>query len=479
MIGGIRTTLHRALALLVVLFAAHRALVPMAETDLFFHLKLGDLILEQHHIPFRNLFSFTFPDHPDQDLAWAFQVACSLCYRAGGFTLIVLFKSALVVAAAARVWRACRLQGAGPTGSALATLIAIAAADQRLCERPHLCTFVGIGVLHNLLAAADQGRTRTLRWLPLVAWVWANFHAGVFLSIIMLVGWAIGARLEGRRPAPRRTLLLFGGLALISLACTPARLQLPGDLLWHTGLGSTRIVEEFRRADPWNDPWFFIEMTLCAITVVRLGRRTPWRLVVPALVVAWLAWRSVRFAAEWALIGAPLVAQGLSRAGAQMSARARHVFAALSLASLLALIGSERRGFALGLAPDVAPFEAIRFATDNRLRERMFHDFDVGCYLLWEGWPRYQVFEDARLPAYPHSFHREMDESVLSTPQFQAILERYQVDAALVAWPELNPRRWQFPREDWALVYRREDAWVFAKRVPRHRAVIETHELSR
>lgn len=445
----------------------------MAETDLFFHLKLGDLILEQHHIPFKNLFSFTFPDHIDQDLAWAFQVACSLFYRAGGFSAIVLWKSALILTAVVLIWRACRLHGAGPIAASLATAVAVAAMDQRLCERPHLVTFVGIALLHNLLA------TRKLRWIPLVAWIWANFHAGVFLCVVMLTTWAIGMRLQAKKVAWREQGIILL-LCVVAISATPAKFMLPSYLLWHTGLGATRIVEEFRRADPWNDPWFFIEVTLCAITVVRLGRRTPWRLVLPAAVVALLAWRSVRFAAEWALVAAPLVAHGLTRAGTQVSARTRHAVAALSLAGFIALIAGERSGrpWRLGLDPDVAPFSAIDFATRNGLRERMFHDFDVGCYLLWEGWPRYRVFEDARLPAYPGDFHRAMDESVFSTPKFLAILERYQVDAALIAWPELNPRARQFPREDWALVYRGEDAWLFAKRVPRHADLIAAQELS-
>ena len=69
------------------------------------------------------------------------------------------------------------------------------------------------------------------------------------------------------------------------------------------------------------------------------------------------------------------------------------------------------------------------------------------------------------------------NESILSNAKFHAILERFSVDAALIAWPELNPRRWQFPREDWALVYRGDDAWIYAKRVPRHAALIAAHEL--
>ena len=100
-----------------LLWAAHRALFPLAETDLFFHLKLGEIILATHHIPFVNLFSFTYPHHPDPDLAWAFQVAVALIHRRCGFGGIVIFKTAAVVAAIALAWRACRARGATATAT--------------------------------------------------------------------------------------------------------------------------------------------------------------------------------------------------------------------------------------------------------------------------------------------------------------------------------------------------------------------------
>src|ERR1700749_1389491 len=89
-------------------WAAHRTLFPLSETDLFFHLKLGDVIVATHHIPFRNLFSFTYPNQADPDLAWAFQVLMSLLYRLDGFRAIVIVKTLLVTLAVALVWLACR-----------------------------------------------------------------------------------------------------------------------------------------------------------------------------------------------------------------------------------------------------------------------------------------------------------------------------------------------------------------------------------
>ena len=468
--------------LALLAFAAHRALQPLAETDLFFHLKLGDLIRAQHHIPFRNLFSFTYPDQPDPDLAWGFQVLVSLLHHLGGFAAIVAGKTVLFVGAVALAHRAARRAGAGPVAAALGCALAVCAADQRLVERPHLVTFAGVTALQVILVEVERGRPRLLWWVPLLTLAWANFHAGVFLAAVLLTAHLAGAALEKRLPLPSRKLVAIVALTCVAMFLTPAGTLLPRYLLWHTGLGATRIIEEFRRADPWDDPWFFAGIALTALTLLgRLRRR--WRHVLPVLVVLPLALRSVRFVAEWALLSAPLFALGLTALGEALAPRRRTqaLATAATIVALTATIALERAGrpFSIDLAEDVVPFSAIRFATERGLRARMYAELDVGCYLLWEGWPRYRVFQDARLPAYPDAFHRALDETPLEPAAFDALLARYGVDAALISDASINMRSGSFDPEIWALVYRDqdEDALVFARRTDGNRAEIARDEI--
>jgi len=462
----------------VLAWAAHRALFPLAETDLFFHLELGDLIVAGHHIPFRNLFSFTYPDHPDPDLAWAFQVLVSLAYRAGGFGAIVLLKTALVVATTALLWLACRRRGLGALATAAALVMAIEAARPRLVERPHLFTFVGLGALAWLLSRIED-EPRLWWWLPPLALAWAQLHAGVFFCALVVAGWCAGAAID-RVAVPWRRAAAAFALTVAALFATPAGARLPSYLLWHTGVGATRIIDEFRHADAWNDPWFFVLAALCLATAVaRRPRR--WRELVPIAITAALAARSVRFVAEFAFLSAPLVADGLDRllrAHAPRLLAARTVALAAS-ASLVAAIAAERIADPAPprLAADVVPFDAIDFVTKTGLRRRMFHDLDVGCYLAWEGWPRWQVFEDARLPAYPDDFHRALDGTPNDPAAFDALLRRWDIDAALLVEPGTNRRSGSFAPDEWALVWRARNALVFARRTPAHAALITAREI--
>lgn len=480
-----------ALALAVVAFAAHRALVPMAETDLFFHLKLGQLILQSHAIPFRNLFSFTYPDFPDPDLAWGFQVLVALLYRAGGFPAIVVGKCALFVGAVVMVHRAALRSGSTALATAAATALAIAACDQRLVERPHLVTFVGLGALLLLIAESERGHPRWIYAAPLLTLVWANFHAGVFLGPLTLLLHAVGLSVDRRRwpllgLPPARPVLAVAGVAALTTFATPAGTRLPSYLIWHTGLGATRVIEEFRHAEPFSDPWFFLLGGACALAIL-VGERS-LRRILPVAVMALLAWRSVRFAAEWSLLAAPLAAAGGTRIGRALPEgfRSRSAATALRCTATLALAllilverapGISGRRFDLGLARDVVPFEAIDFVTKNGLRAHLYSDLDVGCYLLWEGWPRYRVFQDARLPAYPDEFHRALDGTSLAPASFDALLRRYGVDAALLGEPGINMRSGSFDPEEWALVFRSQEAVVYARRTAEFAPLIARAEI--
>src|SRR5918911_5461062 len=96
----------------LLLFVAGLCLVPMAETDLFFRLRVGEEILRTGAVPRRNLFSFTFPDHPDLDPAWLFDVGAAGLHRAGGFPAVVVGKTIVVVGVFAGAYWLCRRRGA-------------------------------------------------------------------------------------------------------------------------------------------------------------------------------------------------------------------------------------------------------------------------------------------------------------------------------------------------------------------------------
>jgi hypothetical protein len=469
----------------LLLFVAGRCLVPMDETDLFYNLRLGEIVLARHGVPRTNLLSFTFPDARDVNLAWIFQIVLALAYRAGGIAGTVLLKTAFVVATFALLFVAARRRGAHPAATAAALALAAWAAEPRFVERPHLCTFLGLAYLLLALERAEAGRPRALWALLALALIWANANSCFFLAPALLGLYAAGALADGRRADARRAALLAAALVPFIFA-TPSGTHALGYLANHWRMPSLRPLQEYRAASwPVDGPFFFVAAGVLAALALP-GRQL--RHLVPALALGLLGARRIRFVAEFALFAGPIVACLLSELGGRIARRfpaagplaTVAVTAALAGFTLVPRAAAARHGERLvdiGLEPGLIPEAAIHFVDENGLRDRLYNDLEVGSYLAWQGWPRARVFQDPRINGYPADFHAVLRRDDLTRAEWQGLLDRFDVTSALVTYPDVNPRAALFDPERWALVYRDAEALVFARRTPSFAALIARLEL--
>jgi tetratricopeptide (TPR) repeat protein len=471
----------------LLLFVAGRCLVPMDETDLFFNLRLGDLILAHHAIPRTNLLSFTWPDARDVNLAWLFQIVLALAYRAGGIAGTVLLKTAFVLATWTLLFRVALRRGAHPAAAAAALALAAWAAEPRFVERPHLCTFLGLAYLLLALERAESGQPRALFSLVPLGLVWANANSCFFLAPAVLALYALGAARD-RLPADGRRAALVAALLLPLIFATPSGAGALGYIANHWRMPWLRPLQEYRPASwPLDGPYFFVAagVLLAAALPSRQLRQA-----LPALALALLGARRIRFVAELGILGGPIVAGLLTALGRRAGARARParnplyatvaVTVALAGLTLMPRLAAARHGerfVDLGLEPDL-PTEAIRFVDDNDgVGERMYNDMEVGSYLTWHWGERHRVFQDPRINSYPAAFHATLRRDDLSRDDWEAFLARFQVTTALVSYPDVNPRAALFDPARWALVFRDAEALVFAARRPEAALWIARHEI--
>jgi tetratricopeptide (TPR) repeat protein len=470
----------------LLLFVAGRCLVPMDETDLFFNLRLGDLILAHHAVPRANVLSFTWPEARDINLAWLFQVVLALAYRAGGIAGTVLLKTALVLGTWTLLFRVARRRGAHPAAAAAALALCAWAAEPRFVERPHLVTFLGLGYLLLALERAEAGHPRALHALVPLALVWANGNSCFFLAPALLGLYAVGSALDRRAPDARRAALL-GAALLPFIFATPSGAGALGYIANHWRMPALRPLQEYRAASwPLDGPFFFVAAGV-ALAAALPARR--WRQLLPALALGLLGARRIRFVAEFAILAGPIVAVALGELGRRVRARlpapdGRYLTiaaaAALAGATLVPRLQAARHGervLDLGLEADLVPTAAIQFIDDNGLGDRMYNDLEVGSYLTWHWADRHRVFQDPRINSYPREFHATLRRDDLSRAEWEALLARFGVTTALVTFPELNPRAALFDPARWALVYRDGEALVFAARQPPFAALIARQEI--
>lgn len=454
----------------------HLALGPIAETDLFFHLAMGAEQLRSGHLPHKNLFSFTYPDHPYLDPAWLFDRLAIGLERALGLDAFPLVKTALLLLVFLAAYRRCRRRGANAFASAITLAAAAFVMAERFVERPHLASFGGELALLFLLDEAEARPRRLWLVLPLVA-LWANLHAGAFVAPCMLLAAALGSRLDGRGSAAWAPKAVAAVAAALALLATPVGTGIFAYLAFHRNIAAIHAIDEFRAPSwRWDLPLFAYALGALALLAgqARAGRLR-FAMLGPPLVLAALTVHSVRFGADAALTLAPLVAVALSELAPRLSAAAAPVGLALLATAALARLGT--RGPWRGLEPGLIPTDAIDFVAREGLDDRMYNDLEIGGYLAWRFYPRRRVFVDPRLPAYPRELHALLGRADLDRATWSAALDRYGVESALLAYAGINRRVAWWDPAVWALVYRAHDARVFVRRGPATNAIVARLEI--
>jgi len=471
-----------ALAGLLV-FVAGLCLAPVQETDLFFRLASGEQFLRTGALVHHNLFSFTFPDAPYLDSAWLFDTAVAWLYRIGGFPAVVIGKTLVVILIASVAYRICRRQGASAFASSLALALAFWCLRERLVERPHVFSLLGEVVVLGFLPTIEKGSRRAWLLIPLVA-LWANLHAGAFLAAVLLLLAGAGACLDRSRMRVCTRFLAFAILSLLTLLATPVGTGIVRYLAFHVGIFDLHPVDEFRSLT-WRSDASFILFALGSLLLLALARRQTWLYRLPALgLLALGAWH-VRFSSDAILVLAMVAAPSLSH----LAERFEQALARLPQAALLAILaavtlvpriaeaGRGGRFLAIGLDESTLPLDAIRFVEEHGLRERMYNDFETGAYLLWQGYPRYKVFVDPRLPAYPARFHRLLGRMDVSREEWSQAMDELGVESALLDYAGINRRVSFWDPAYWALVFRAKDSRVFVRRLPKWKEFIATFEI--
>ncbi len=467
----------------LLLFVAGLCLGPVQETDLFFRLASGEQFLSTGALVHHNLFSFTYPNAPYLDSAWLFDAGAALLYRLGGFPAVVVGKTLVILLAAAVAYRVCRRQGASAVAAVVTLALAFLCIRERLVERPHIFSLLGEMAILAFLPSIEAGRRRAWLLLPLVV-LWANLHAGAFLAAVLLMLAGAGACLDQARVRVCLRFFLLAVLSLLALLATPVETGIVRYLAFHVGIFDLHPVDEFRSLT-WRSDAPSILFALGSLLLLVLARRQTWSRRLPVLgLLALGAWH-VRFTADALLVLAVVAAPSLSalaerfeRAHARLLRGA--LVAVLAVATLWPRLAEAARGgrfLSIGLDESSLPLDAIRFVEQHGLRERMYNDFETGAYLLWQGYPRYRVFVDPRLPAYPISFHRLLGRMDVSRQEWSQAMDVLGVQSALLDYAGINRRVAYWDPQRWALVFRAKDSRVFVRRLPRWKELIATYEI--
>jgi hypothetical protein len=487
-----RSLLRYSPALVLVAIAAADA-GRFADPDLWGHIHFGQDVLNTLHLTRHDPYSYSAARHVWNDHEWLTEVVLAFSYGALGVAGLKLMKFFCTAATIILLARGESETGAPETMQFCVLIASAIALGPELQFRPQLFTFIFLSATLWMLARDNYG-SRAHLWLMVPIMVlWVNFHGGFFIGLVTLCVYTAVAVMrdlyEGRGWNHGVKLVALTICAALATLVTPYGFE-NWYAVTHTLHNpiTRNLVQEWepllrvmsRNAHSGHSGLALYLVVLgmmaaFAITVALTPRLEDFPLVAIAVVMTAAAFLSVRnMALAIIAISGPLtrhvslVAERM-RAGRATDAGSRgrgtYWLANQILLTVIAVVLMLQTDlFSSRLPEGIAyPASAVAFMKDHDLHGNLLGDFNWGEYLIFHMTPESKVFIDSRYDlVYPQKVIQDYATFYFGLPGANAVIDSYPHEFVLIP-PDCPAYRVMTARTDWKLVYRDQNAALFAR----------------
>jgi len=436
-LGARGSTPGRAAIVIVCALALFGPMRPSPDTDTWWHLATGDLIVEQGSLPVSDPFSWTAAGKSWVLQAWGSDVIFAGIHDLAGAAGLIVFQGILIGAAMVLMAGVLRTFARDELVIAAVLLGTVIATSLVWTVRPHLLTVLFFAGFLRILSGTPG---KMVWWLVPMTVVWANLHGAfvVGLAAVAIVAMTRSVSGEGHG--------LWGvlGASVVAGCINPA-----GPALY---LHPFRVIAASSEVLEWQPPGLrgpaaatFAIMTIGSLALLAWRRRKPpagWLAL--AVVMALAGFAAVRNVPLGAMAVAPCLAFALDgllpqprsegSAGERLGLKATTAALVVGLAFLAAsnLWGAgEERLLEAGRFPSAA-IEELNQLPPGRLA----NPYDWGAYLIYTA-PDFPVSFDGRNDLYGRAL---LDRQLLLEelePGWQEFLD--QGDVRYVLWKRTEP----------------------------------------
>ncbi|HWP56620.1 MAG TPA: hypothetical protein VNL14_01895 [Candidatus Acidoferrales bacterium] len=393
----------------------------VADPDLWWHIKVGELIATTGTAPATDPYSFTAANRAWIDHEWATHLIFYKIYDLWGGMGLTTFKTLLGAATAVLLYLLASTPHSGTR--LMVFLLAAQILGHYAVYRPQVISYFFLSLLLYFLAMrASVHQTRSMIAIPLVFLLWANLHGG-FVAGLAILGlhtvlatwrgfFKAGARSEQRAKAKRLVFILAASIAITLV--NPYGFQ-----LWRF-LSHEATANALNRAyiEEWEPLWasfpavgldsgLMLWMAILALVGFVLSRHE-WRAedIILAIASFGFAFYSVRNIALFPLVTVAPTARSLGNYmfKAQHSPKTRRLFAAafgISLFPVLmtATLTLQQPAPKIQVVSELIggdPSGVVSFMKTNHLEGNLYNPIGWGGYLVWHVWPQVKVSIDGR-----------------------------------------------------------------------------------
>lgn len=484
----------KALYIFIGLIVLGSSFSKIADLDFWWHLKTGQIILEQKTFLYHDIYSFTAAGREYIDHEWLFQVIQYVTYSLAGPAGITLLKSLILILIYCVNTSVLQKNNISPFLSSGVLILSVSGALIRFIERPEIFTTLFLILTYVIIENyLRNGQRRILFILPLLYLVWANTHAAVILGLFLQMTFLAGLLTESKlkklnypvfyslQSSQLKTLAIFFGVSLLITGVNPygyRMLKVPFEL---TSIIDSGILknQEWQQPSPILLPFFYVCLLFTFIVHITQFRRLHVMHFLFAAFLGYISLKYVRNVGIFCMMMPILVAPSLSVLASKTTVvRWGTIGAAAGL--LFILLRAYPFQFGVGEA-SYFPNQIARFTKEKNLQGHMLNSYGFGGYLIWTLFPERKIFIDGRNEVYLPLLKRLHKESADSRG-WKKLLADYKIEYALLNYVDDLERvteidrnqktvvyyepftSTRFPRNRWALIYWDDDGMVLIKK---------------
>jgi len=476
----------------------------LGDGDTGWHIRTGEWMLANGHVPHTDMFSFTRPGQPWFAWEWLWDLVFAGLNARWGMGAVVLASVAMICVTSALLFRLVRRKCGNGLVAIAVTLLATGGCAIHWLARPHLFTLLFFTVALHLTERAAAGRTKLLVWLVPLTLLWVNLHGGFFVVFLVLATY-IGDRIAQvaveASPAERRLylnslrpwLLTFAGCFAVTFI-NPYGWNLHKHMVEYLADPyNLRYINEFQSMDFHAPVTIYCGPLMLIGSLAALWHLKHRRFQEVFLTFGWmlLALTAQRNIPLFSIAVAPIVAEALmavlqaapsSRlagwlrtppasflsmsAGVDETDRIPRLYlvSALPLAligMLLLLPKPVSAKFAVTYDPADYPEQALSILGSDETH-RIFTDDEWGDYLIYKLYPAHKVFVDGRSDFYGDEFGLEYQKLLSVSYDFEKVLDKYGIDTIALS-PRFSLTTALKYSSGWKVVYDDHVAVIFRR----------------
>lgn len=459
---------------------------PIGDADFFWHLETGRIIAETRSIPHQEPFSYTAQGAKWITHEWLFELITWLVYKAGSYPALCVLRILFVLMAIMFPVLLYRNARVSPLWVFICAATGTVILLTRLDWRPLILTTLLFSVFIYILENFVERRSNVLWPLPVLAAIWANWHAGVLFGIALVAYYMIWELIRKDRRPDKSSTPSWLRLAIVLIACAFCALFNPSTvdvLLYPLRLSKvysqvilrTNTVTELQSLAFGRIPAFWFSAALFLTGAIFSWRRINWRHFLILIVLALASIYRLRLTeiyvpafAAFAPILLQSITDGIYKWCPRRPAVAAHSLIGTGglIVVLLLAKGSMTGPPMLGYREDAFPAGTSDWVERFNPPGDMYNDFAFGGYLIHRFYPQRRVFWWGELLVFEPIFQR--------LAHGETIEDIHHIDLAIDMQSQsgVNP----YGVEQWALVCFDSTSSLYLSRSGAASSLIAEHE---